>query len=51
MSDRPQLDEQLERLGETAAFAAELERLAELAPEPYRSELLALAERVYGDAL
>jgi hypothetical protein len=47
--DRP--DGRPERLGETAAFAEELERLAEQAPELCRSELLVLAERAYGDVL
>lgn len=32
-----------QRLGETDAFAAELERLIELAPEPFKAQLLAIA--------
>jgi excisionase family DNA binding protein len=35
----------IERLGDAEAFAAELERLAELAPEPWRDTLLSLIER------
>jgi hypothetical protein len=35
-----------ERLGATAAFAAELERLAALAPEPWATKLRAIAAGV-----
>jgi excisionase family DNA binding protein len=42
----PERDSGLEPLGESDAFIAELERLASLAPEPWRSELLSLARRV-----
>jgi hypothetical protein len=42
----PERDSGLEPLGESDAFIAELERLASLAPEPWRSELLSLARRI-----
>jgi transcriptional regulator with XRE-family HTH domain len=38
------------RLGNTQAFVSELERLAADAPEPFRSQLLALAEQSSEDA-
>jgi hypothetical protein len=40
------LDEQIEaeRLGESENFAAELERLAELAPEPWATKLRAILD-------
>jgi hypothetical protein len=42
----PEGDSGLERLGETAAFSAELERLAKQAPNLWRAELLRLSQRV-----
>jgi hypothetical protein len=45
----PQPDADPQRLEATREFAEELRRLAEIAPEPFRSQLLALAEQSSGD--
>jgi hypothetical protein len=37
-----------ERLGDSAAFAAELERLAALAPEPWATKLRAILDEELG---
>jgi hypothetical protein len=46
----PRKDDEPQRLGESTSFAAELQRLAENAPEPDRSVLLALARKARGEA-
>jgi hypothetical protein len=46
MPSLPPPDDELQRLGETHPFVRQLWRLAGLAPEPYRRELLDLVRDI-----
>jgi hypothetical protein len=40
----PRIPHRVEHIGESRAFSGEVLRLAELAPEPWRSQLYAIAQ-------